>query len=422
MKLKGTLVLLGLLAVATVGSAQFRNTKLGDIPANGQPGLSVAVNPKNTNNIVVVAGAETVFVTTDGGTSWNSNKIEAAAPTSDPTLITTEKGGFLYFHTGLNGSPEEGAAAPSQILLRRSDDGGQTWSPGEVVAGPQASDQYNQWLTIDPKGNLYATWTQRKGGTSDDDCQASVFFSSSKNGKKWSEPALVGDLTGECLRGHAMPTVTFDGKLMVTWLTGNRILLDRSYNGGEWWLSNDIFVTEHRSGNTLEIPGHASCNVMPVLASDLCTKSPYRGSLYIFWADQRNGDGDTDIWFTRSHNYGDNWSLPTRVNDDKGSTHQYMPWAAIDQTTGYIYVLYYDRRNYDDDRTDVYLAWSTDGGASFRNRIVSETPFTPDGSLLGGYNSISAHKGVIAPVWSRVDDGKITVWTSVIKYEDLAKK
>jgi carbohydrate-selective porin OprB len=43
---------------------------------------------------------------------------------------------------------------------------------------------------------------------------------------------------------------------------------------------------------------------MPVLKVDN-SKSRMNGSLYLVWADQRNGENDTDIWFMRSTNQGD---------------------------------------------------------------------------------------------------------------------
>jgi hypothetical protein len=248
----------------------------------------------------------------------------------------------------------------------------------------------------------------------------------SKNGKKWSEPVQISQLPGNCVDDDntaegAVPTVTFDGKVFVAWANKGKIYLDRSFDGGSLWLRNDIVVAEQKGGWDMEIPGHDRCNGMPVLMTDR-SKSNFRGSLYLVWADQSKGPGDTDIWFTRSHNFGDNWSSPMRINNDKTTTHQYLPWMVVDQATGYIYIVYYDRRKYEDNQTDVYLAYSTDAGASFKNVLISEEPFTPeDKTSFGDYNNISAHKGVIAPIWTRMDEGRTSVWTTVIKHEDLLK-
>ena len=85
--------------------------------------------------------------------------------------------------------------------------------------------------------------------------------------------------------------------------------------------------------------------------------------------------------------------------------------------------MFYDRRSHTDNQTDVYLAWSMDGGNKFTEVKISETPFTPEATkFFGDYTNISAHKNIIAPIWTRMDDGKTKVLTAMIKQEDLVKK
>ena len=87
----------------------------------------------------------------------------------------------------------------------------------------------------------------------------------------------------------------------------------------------------------------------------------------------------------------------------------------IDQTTGYLYTLFYDRRNYSDSQTDVYLAVSKDGGITFENHKISESPFTPLSYVFfGDYINISAHQGVVRPIWTRYENGQLSVWTAII--------
>jgi len=112
-----------------------------------------------------------------------------------------------------------------------------------------------------------------------------------------------------------------------------------------------------------------------------------------------------------------------RINQDGPGKHQFLPWMTIDQGTGYIYIVYYDRRAYDDLQTDVYMAYSTDGGSSFKEVKISESPFIPtETKFFGDYTNIDAHKGIITPIWTRMDDGRTSVWTSVITDSDLFKK
>lgn len=419
-----------MLTQAFAGVGQVKNVMLDDVGEGPACQLTIAINPRQPANILAARTPDNLYVTKDGGTTWAKKKVSSPLGVSgDPALITDEKGNFYFFHqSASDGSGEEGAPRPDRIVVQRSGDGGENWSDGESIGVNPSRHLQGQWATIDGRGNLYVSWTQfDRFGDPSASCQSNIMFSMSKNGKKWTEPVVISQAAGSCVPdgngpSGAVPAVTYDGKVMIAWSGHESILLDRSFNGGEWWLSNDIVVNAHTGGSVLDIPGHGACGNTPMLLTDN-SKSHYRGSLYLVWADQRNGEDDTDIWFTRSHNFGDNWSAPSRVNDDGKGKHQYMPWMAVDQSTGYIYILYYDRRNYDDNRTDVYLAYSTDGGASFRNVRISEEPFTPsEGAKQDRYNSVSAQKGIIAPIWTRVDDGKVTVWTAAIRHEDLAPK
>jgi len=151
--------------------------------------------------------------------------------------------------------------------------------------------------------------------------------------------------------------------------------------------------------------------------------SYFRGSLYVVWADQSKGENDSDIWFIRSTNRGDLWTQPRRVNMDSTGKHQFLPSIAVDEATGILYILYYDRRAYDDLRTDVYLAYSTDGGTKFTEVKISQSPFVPVAEKpFADHIAVAAFKGVIAPVWTRMDDSGMSVWTSLLKQGDLVKK
>lgn len=419
-----------LIAQSTSVFSQYKNLKIDEQSDSSgfvcEP--AIAINPRYPNNIVAASVLNNVYYTKDAGKTWKKTKITSPHGVyGDPVLIADEKGNFYYFHlsdpTGGTGGYD--SEKLDRIVVQKSEDGGETWSPGESIGINHPKDQDKEWATVDSKGNLYVSWTQfDKYGDADPMCQSNILFSMSKNGKKWTVPVIISQIPGNCVDNDstaegAVPAVTYDGKVFIAWANQGKIFLDRSFNGGGMWLNNDIMVTEQIGGWDLQIPGHDRSNGMPVLMTDN-SKGPYRGSLYIVWADQSNGEDDTDIWLTRSHNFGDNWSTPTRVNNDGKGKHQYLPWMAIDQTTGYVYVVYYDRRDHEDNHTDVYLAYSTDGGAKFKNVKISETPFLPqEDRFFGDYNNISAHKGLIVPIWTRMDEGRTSVWTAIIKQEDL---
>jgi hypothetical protein len=340
--------------------------------------------------------------------------------------VADGKGTFYAFHlSDPTGEGWRNEKSLDHIVCHVSKDGGRTWDEGNSIGYNPPKDQDKPWATVDTKGNVFVAWTEfDKYASPDSTCQSNIVLSISSNGKKWSKPVKLSQTPGNCVDDDdtaegAVPAVSADGKVFVAWANGGQIYLDRSFDGGGMWLTNDITVGEQPGGWDLSIPGHDRCNGMPVLMVDQ-SNGYYRGCLYLVWADQRNGPSDTDVWFMRSNTYGDNWSTPLKIGKDSTNRHQYLPWMTVDQKTGYIYIVYYDRSQYDDNQTDVYLAYSSDSGASFKSERISETPFTPvDTSFFGDYTNISAHDGVIVPVWARMDNGVTSVWTAIIRQDDL---
>ena len=432
MNLKGTLILFFAVVLTLDATSQFKNIRLDEQKGNERQACepSIAINPKYPNNVVAGSFPSNVYYTKDAGKSWAKSQLPSSGGAfGHPSVIADEKGNFYYFCAADPAAGEGGSESEKsgRIVMHKSEDGGATWSDAESIGINHPKDQSKQSATTDTRGNLFVAWTQfDEYGNGDPACQSNVRFSMSKNGKKWTDPVTISQTPGNCADDNntpngAVPAVTFDGKVFVAWAHQGKIFLDRSFNGGGWWLTNDIVIAEQTGGWDLAIPGHGRSNGTPVLMSDN-SKSQYRGSLYVVWADQRNGEDDTDIWFSRSHNFGDNWSSPTRVNNDGKGKHQYMPSMALDPVTGYVYVLYYDRRNHDDNATDVYLAYSNDGGGSFKNVLVSEEAFTPEeGGFFSDYTNVSSHKGIVMPVWTRMDDKKTSIWTAVIRHEELEK-
>jgi hypothetical protein len=217
----------------------------------------------------------------------------------------------------------------------------------------------------------------------------------------------------------AVPAVGPNGEVYVAWAGPAGLVFDRSLDGGETWLDEDIFIDPFPGGWDYDIPGIYRCNGLPITVCDL-SGGPYHGNIYVNWTDQRNGTDDTDVWVVRSEDGGDTWTEPKRVNDDGPGKHQFFTWMAIDQVTGYLWFVWYDRRDYDDTNTDVYMAVSTDGGDTFINFKVSEDPFIPSSNVFfGDYNCVSAHDNVVRPIWTRLHGGQLSVWTSIVDVDAI---
>jgi len=360
----------------------------------------------------------------DGGHSWHMQIVESPFGVfGDPVITADYKGNFYFAHL----SDPEGVGRSSErwidrIVVQKSNDQGRSWSPGTYAGMRHPADQDKHWLAIDPRTNaIYMTWTEfDKYGSTDVNHKSRILFSKSVNQTvSWSSAISISQIEGDCIDSDyttegAVPAVGPDGTVYVSWSYGNKIYFDRSVDLGVTWLENDIVASEQVGGWDFDIPGLGRANGMPVTAVDL-SESPYRGTIYINFCDQSNGPEDTDVWLVKSTDYGESWSQPIRVNDDKGATHQFFTWMAVDPVTGAIYIVFYDRRAYSNSLTDVYLAASFDGGESFRNVRISSSPFEPNPNVFfGDYNNISAYGGVVRPIWTRMDGDKTSIWTAII--------
>ncbi|MFM9986898.1 MAG: glycosyl hydrolase [Flavobacteriales bacterium] len=385
---------------------------------------SIAVDPTNTNNLVAGAILNRVYVSHDAGKTWSESGLESTHGVyGDPCVLANSKGDFYYLHLG----DPEGKGWGSERLLesivtQRSKDKGATWSNGSSAGANAPKDQDKEWAIASPDSKrIYATWTQfdKYESKVPTDSSNILFSATNRKAKKWKKAVRINEIAGNCADDDgtvegAVPAVGPNGEVYVAWAVNENIYFDRSFDKGKTWMKHDIVAADIPKGWSQDIPGIMRCNGMPILVCDNST-GPNRGALYICWADIRNGESDTDIWLVSSKDKGTTWTPPIKVNDDNPGRHQFFPWLAIDQANGQLHIVFYDRRNYTDDQTDVFLASSSDGGKTWINERISEKPFTPISHVFfGDYNNITAHNGIVRPIWTVYDDKKLSVWTAII--------
>jgi hypothetical protein len=408
--------------------------RVSDVNAINPAEVSIAINPKNPNNIVAAsfqtgrpprprAGSYN-YVSMDGGKTWKT------IPVSDPQGLT-QGDDVVYF--GSDGTAYHAhlsfigirAARPSRaengMLIEASKDGGLSWSdsvpainhinsvtpfedkPGLVVDNAPSSSH---------KGNVYLAWTRFDVyGSRDPECHSQIYFSrSTDSGKTFSMPFRISDTGGDCLDSDntvegAVPAVGPNGEVYVVWAGTLGLVFKKSLDGGLTF-SKDSVISQMPSGWDFGVEGLERANGMPVTGVDL-SSGPNKGTLYVNWIDARNGD--PDIFVMSSRDGGEHWTMPVRVNDDplNNGKAQFFTWMSVDPIDGSVNLIFYDRRDTEAGLTKLTLARSVDGGRSFVNYPVAVPPFSCDpGVFFGDYSGISAYGGRIVPIFMNFDGAK----------------
>lgn len=416
---------IAVMMLATNGVAQYQNIRVSLPSASDPEEVSIAINPTNPLNLAAGANIDYYYYSTNGGLNWTQGRLTSAAygVWGDPCLTFDALGNLYYGH--LSNPPSPGYWI-DRIVVQKSTNGGVTWNSGVGIGyNPPRKNQDKEWLIADMtnspyRNNLYVTWTQFDyyGSSLSTDSSRILCSRSTDAGLTWSTPVRVSDRAGDCIDEDntvegAVPAVGPNGEVYTAWSGPLGIMFDKSTDGGLTW-GQDVFVSSQPGGWDYMIPGIYRCNGLPITACDI-SNSSHRGTIYVNWTDQRNGLTNTDVFLSKSTDGGATWSPALRVNDDLTATQQFFSWMTIDQSTGYVYVVFYDRRLTQTNATDVFLARSTDGGETFSNFKVSQTSFTPTSSIFfGDYTGVAASNGKVYPIWMRLDGTTLSVWTALV--------
>jgi hypothetical protein len=374
---------------------------------------AIALNPEKPNQVVATFQAPaSAAYSEDSGDTWQISS--GAAPenykASGDVSITYDILGhaFLcYIAFDKLGTSEYWAhnATRNGVFVRRSLDGGKTWEPTAVAVDEQATRpempfEDKPYLVADNNpnspyaGSLYIGWTEFSL------TKSIILFSRSNNGGiSWSAPFEISGHEGlprddnGALEGFAAAAAP-NGLLYAVWADDDSITFTTSRDGGITFTPSRKIIDVSPLYFTLE--GAARSHGLPQIAVD-----PRSGRLFVTWSDYRNGD--VDVFCATSMDRGYSWSRPTRVNSDAlhNGADQFLQWLAVDPSDGSANVVFYDRRDDPENhRATVDLARSTDGGQSFTNYALADTPFDPADAFLGDYTGITAWGGRVYAAWT----------------------
>jgi len=209
-----------------------------------------------------------------------------------------------------------------------------------------------------------------------------------------------------------------NGEVYAAWndYAANAIVFNRSLDGGATWGAPRT-VSAKTAPFQLAVPAEFNRGALVYPACDADRSvGPHRGRLTCSWMDLTPA-GFSDIFLSFSDDHGTTWSAPHAVTDALTGVDRFDHWLSTDAVTGDVFVSFYDTRNDATGgrfETDVYLARSTDGGATFgaNTRVTDAKSNEHDcagvfpcaainyGNQQGDYEGLVAFGGVAHPVWT----------------------
>lgn len=385
---------------------------------------SIMINPKNPNQIVIGVNGFTsdgynmgYYSSSNGGYNWSAGEYlsNLGKPNGDPVIFCDTAGNFYFM--GL-GSSKLSRRVLDRLICIKSSNGGLSWTDACVLGlvAPRQNDKEYACVDLSSgspyRNRFYVAWSVYDHYLHPvlGDSSVLMFCWSSNSGQSFTSPQRISRKSGYPFDSDSSITCAFpftgpNGEVYVTFTYKDSVYMQRSTDGGNTWLTNDILVTPQVGGWTWT--GSLSAG-----ACDL-SNSPYRGTLYYCFGDRRNGINDVDIFIVKSTNQGNTWSNPVRVNNDGTGNNQYRPWISVDPVTGYLWVVFYDNR-YNKPYYDITVARSTNGGSSFSNIKVSSTS-TIWNAHIGDYIGISAYNNRVRAAWDyNYNMANFDVWAVLI--------
>ncbi len=379
----------------------------------------------------------------------NINLSVNSSPQNEPSVRISHKdpnkmlAAWRDFRTGVN-------PAVRRIGYTYSSDGGTLWTPVELLPNVYSSSGYTRnsdpAVAVDTSGNFYVATV----ALNDNDGNLKLMVHKGFDifgGLVWTAYFVPTDTAPnfydkEYIECDLNPTSPFVNNIYIVW-TGARF--SRSTNEGVTWSSTinalpggfapDLAVGRDGSVNISAITGYnvsyskstdGGVSFQPAIVIDTLiysdlnpcdalnsggftsiaadvTTGPFQGYLYYTFSDERNGD--YDVFLKYSSDGGASWSNAVRVNDDASGNgkNQYWPWVSADDK-GIVTIVYYDERNTTCKVTETYVAYSVDGGRTFTNSLISTAVSpqnTPNQAVrFGDYIGIDSWGGRTVPVWT----------------------
>ena len=369
---------------------------------------TIAINPQNPLNLFAddtwsVVGRYTL----DGGLTWSSSDVSALGTSDGDVSSAFDDFGNLFL-------VQFSSASALEVVVGLSTNGGASFDllyettsrkndQPTIVTGPSSTPG---------QGSVWISYTDRNNKLEVQGAAVTGLGSVGAFSAAQSPPDSTNGDFGDIVVGPS-------GQVLVVYQNDNtkegpdtiQMNLNASGLGGSFGPQSSPTATQVGSFSAIPAQPIRKIDAEAGLAWDR-SGGPFQGRVYLIYTDRPNTTSyDTDIYVRYSDDTGTNWSAPMRVNDDPvgNGKSQFLPRIALDQTTGYIAVSFYDCRNSLSNNTaEFWAAVSTNGGVSFLPNVkvssgVSSALATGQlGSKFdyGDYTGLAFFGGVFYPCWA----------------------
>ncbi|MBL7014514.1 MAG: exo-alpha-sialidase [Candidatus Marinimicrobia bacterium] len=169
-----------------------------------------------------------------------------------------------------------------------------------------------------------------------------------------SDPML---LSGDGSNSQPDIAINNDGHVAVVWVQN-----DGGYNA-RFAYSTDEGETFSESYIVNDFPGHVIHIGNSGPKMDI-----HNNIIHVIWADQRDGYDDTNIYYSKSSDQGESWSVSVPIGKD--AKFNIYPEIKVSDD-GRVHVIYYSYNKRTFNFEDIHYTESTDGGETFSNPVVA---------------------------------------------------
>ncbi len=324
---------------------------------------------------------------TNGGVTWTPSSLSGIpAPGGDNQAVFDPFGNL--FVTYLSGA---------SVRVVMSSNGGQTFTlAGTFTGGVDQPSIAAGWGGPYAAGSVWVSWnlsgTMRAAG-------APVHGLGSVGAFGVTQTASAGSFGGTAVGPNGQVTLTYQNPY--TGIGPSTVIAITDPDGlGPAGFGAPVSVSGTNVGGFAPIPAQPSrtidseANVVydyygvdPNAPADTYPSSPYVGRLYLVYTDRPStASADTDIYVRISNNNGATWSNRVLLNDDFSGRSQFLPAIAVDHTTGWVGVTWYDaRRHAGNTQAEIWGTVSVDGGLTWEPNVQIGAGLNC-GTCAGGFN------------------------------------